>query len=106
VAAPAEIAEGDRLVRVRSCQSGFPGAVALFAFDQRAADQHHAVAVLELKSASWSDCHQGQKDSPHLRLHRRPRLTHQFGELWLRTRPNQKSEVSVQSDLIPLTSYF
>src|SRR5262249_39075674 len=49
VAAPAQVAEGDVLVRVGGGQGGFPVTVALLALDQRAADEHDAVAVLEFE---------------------------------------------------------
>src|SRR5262249_44792309 len=49
VAAPAEVAEGDVLVRMQSGQHRFPVAIALLALDQRADEKDDAVAVFELK---------------------------------------------------------
>ena len=49
VAAPAEVAEGDVAVGPAAGQGRLPVAVALFAFDQRGADEDDAVAVLQLE---------------------------------------------------------
>src|SRR5260370_1775510 len=62
VAAPAEIAKRDVLVRVGGGQGGFPVAVALLALDQCAADQNDAVAVLEFEFVGGGDGEWDQKD--------------------------------------------
>ena len=49
VAAPAEVADRDLLVRVRGEERRLPVAVALLALDQRAAEPDDPVAVLELE---------------------------------------------------------
>ena len=49
VAAPAEVAECHVPVGKSAGQGAFPVAVALLALDQRAADEHDPVAILERK---------------------------------------------------------
>ncbi len=47
IAAPAEIAEDDRLIGIPARQRGLPVAVALLAFDECATDQHDAISLDE-----------------------------------------------------------
>ena len=63
IAAPAEVAEGDILVRVEGSEQRLPVAIELLALDERVADEDDTVAVAELELGGRRQRHCDETDA-------------------------------------------